>query len=194
MAGETSIPLVGNLCSEVELTLTPAGVAVAHFTVASTPRYFDRNLGQWRDGEALFLRCNVWREPAENAAATLSKGSRVLLFGRLKQRSFQSRDGEKRTVIEVEVDELGPSLRWATAVLTRTTVNRTNTSGDSGFGHQQVAPNASTPAPDSPVVSDDPWSAPATGSMADEVGGGEGWATPAFAGVGAGVFGGEPDF
>ncbi|MGW6730660.1 single-stranded DNA-binding protein [Nocardia sp. NPDC055029] len=193
MAGETSIPLVGNLCSDVELKYTPAGAAVAHFIVASTPRYFDRNLGQWRDGEALFLRCNVWREPAENAAATLSKGSRVLLFGRLKQRSFQTRDGEQRTVIEVDVDEVGPSLRWATAVLTRTTGNRTNTGDDNGFG-RRPAPNPSPSAPDTPAVSDDPWSTPATGSNADDSGEGGPWATPVFAGVGAGVFGGEPDF
>ncbi|MFD6391200.1 single-stranded DNA-binding protein [Nocardia sp. NPDC060259] len=193
MAGETSIPLVGNLCSDVELKYTSAGEAVAHFTVASTPRYFDRKLGQWRDGEALFLRCNVWREPAENAAATLSKGSRVLLFGRLKQRSFQTRDGERRTVIEVEVDEIGPSLWRARALVTRTTGNRTNTGDDNRFVHQQ-APNSSSSAPDTPAVSDDPWSTPATGSNTDDSGEGGPWTAPVFSGVGAGVFGGEPDF
>ncbi len=132
MSGETSMQIIGNLCSDLELTYTPAGVAVAHFTVASTPRYRDPKTGEWRDKDPLFLRCNLWRETAENAAATLSKGSRVILMARLKQRSYQTRDGEQRTVYELDVDEIDPSLRWARATLTRTAGNRQNSG--SGFG------------------------------------------------------------
>ena len=119
MAGETVITVVGNLTADPELRFTPSGAAVANFTVASTPRTFDRQSQEWKDGEALFLRCNVWRQVAENVAESLTRGSRVIVSGRLKQRSFDTKEGEKRTVIELEVDEIGPSLRYATAKVTR---------------------------------------------------------------------------
>ena len=115
MAGDTVITVVGNLTADPELRFTPSGAAVANFTVASTPRTFDRQTGEWKDGEALFLRCNIWRQAAENVAETLTRGMRVIVQGRLRQRSFETREGEKRTVIELEVDEVGPSLRYATA-------------------------------------------------------------------------------
>ena len=108
MAGDTTITVVGNLTADPELRFTPSGAAVANFTVASTPRIYDRQSGEWKDGEALFLRCNIWREAAENVAESLTRGARVIVTGRLKQRSFETREGEKRTVVEVEVDEIGP--------------------------------------------------------------------------------------
>ena len=116
---DTVITVIGNLTADPELRFTPSGVAVANFTVASTPRTFDRQSGEWKDGEALFLRCNIWRQAAENVAETLTRGSRVIVQGRLKQRSYETSEGEKRTVIELEVDEIGPSLRWATAKVTK---------------------------------------------------------------------------
>lgn len=119
MAGETVITVVGNLTADPELRFTPSGAAVANFTVASTPRTFDRQTNEWKDGEALFLRCNIWREAAENVTESLTKGTRVIVSGRLKQRSFETREGEKRTVYELDVDEIGPSLRYATAKVTR---------------------------------------------------------------------------
>ncbi|WP_175087940.1 single-stranded DNA-binding protein [Candidatus Frankia nodulisporulans] len=119
MAGETVITVVGNLTSDPELRFTPNGAAVASFTVASTPRTLDRQSNEWKDGEALFLRCSVWRQAAENVAESLQKGARVIVSGRLKQRSFETREGEKRTVIELDVDEVGPSLRYATAKVVR---------------------------------------------------------------------------
>ena len=109
MAGDTVITVIGNLTADPELRFTPSGAAVANFTVASTPRMFDRQTNEWKDGEALFLRCNIWREAAENVAESLTRGSRVIVSGRLKQRSFETREGEKRTVVELEVDEIGPS-------------------------------------------------------------------------------------
>jgi single-strand DNA-binding protein len=130
MAGETVITVVGNLTADPELRFTPSGAAVANFTVASTPRNFDRQSGEWKDGEALFMRCNVWRQAAENVAETLTRGMRVMVSGRLKQRSYETREGEKRTVVELEVDEVGPSLKYATAKVNR--ISRG--SGDGGFG------------------------------------------------------------
>lgn len=115
MAGDTIITVVGNLTADPELRFTPSGAAVANFTVASTPRTFDKQTNEWKDGEALFLRCNIWRQAAEHVAESLTRGARVIVSGRLKQRSFETREGEKRTVIELEVDEIGPSLRYATA-------------------------------------------------------------------------------
>jgi single-strand DNA-binding protein len=130
MAGETVITVVGNLTADPELRFTPSGAAVANFTVASTPRTFDRQSGEWKDGEALFLRCNIWRQAAENVAESLTRGARVVVQGRLRQRSFETKEGEKRTVVEMEVDEVGPSLRYATAK-----VNKVNRGGGSGgFG------------------------------------------------------------
>lgn len=128
MAGETVITVVGNLTADPELRFTPSGAAVASFTVASTPRTFDRQSNEWKDGETLFMRCSVWREAAENVAESLTKGTRVVVQGRLVQRSFETREGEKRTVVEMQVDEVGPSLRYATAKVTR------SQRGGGGFG------------------------------------------------------------
>ncbi|MDO5533448.1 MAG: single-stranded DNA-binding protein [Propionibacteriaceae bacterium] len=132
MAGETSITLVGNLTADPELRFTPSGAPVANFTVASTPRTFDRASGEWKDGDAMFLNCAVWRQPAENVAESLRKGMRVIVQGRLKSRSYETREGERRTVFEVDVDEVGPSLRYATAQVTRT-----QGGGGSGGWNQQ---------------------------------------------------------
>ena len=151
MAGDTLITVVGNLTADPELRFTPSGAAVANFTVASTPRQFDRQSGEWKDGEALFMRCNIWRQAAENVAETLTRGSRVIVSGRLKQRSYETREGEKRTVVELEVEEVGPSLRYATAKVNK--VSRG--SGGGGFGGGGSGGGAG----------DDPWgSAPAAGS------------------------------
>jgi single-strand DNA-binding protein len=119
MAGETTVTVVGNLTSDPELRFTPAGSAVVNFTVASTPRLFDRESGAWRDGDALFLRCSLWREYAENVAESLVRGTRVVVHGRLRQRSYDTKEGEKRTVVELEVEEIGPALRYATAKVTK---------------------------------------------------------------------------
>ena len=132
MAGDTIITVVGNLTADPELRFTPSGAAVANFTVASTPRMFDRQSNEWKDGEALFMRCNVWRQAAENVAESLTRGARVVVTGRLKQRSFETREGEKRTVVELEVDEIGPSLRYATAKVNK--VSRGSGGGDFGGG------------------------------------------------------------
>jgi single-strand DNA-binding protein len=151
MAGETIITVVGNLTADPELRFTPSGAAVASFTIASTPRTFDRNSNEWKDGEALVLRCSIWRQAAENAAESLTRGMRVIASGRLKQRSYETREGEKRTVIELDVDEVGPSLKYASAKVNRT--QRGSTGG--GFGGS--AAEGSAP-------SDDPWgSAPPAG-------------------------------
>ena len=128
MAGETTITLIGNLTADPELRFTPSGAPVANFTVASTPRTFDRNSGEWKDGDAMFLNCAVWRQAAENVAETLTKGMRVIVQGRLKSRSYETREGERRTVFEVDVEEIGPSLRYATAQ-----VNRTSGGGGGGY-------------------------------------------------------------
>ena len=119
MANETITTVVGNLTADPELRFTPSGAAVANFTVAATPRMLDRQRGQWRDGDALFMRCTIWRDAAEHVAESLTRGDRVVVQGRLRQRSFETRDGDKRTVVELEVDEIGPSLRYATAKVTK---------------------------------------------------------------------------
>ena len=119
MAGETVITVVGNLTADPELRYTQNGLAVANFTIASTPRTFDRQANEWKDGEAMFLNCSVWRQPAENVAETLSRGMRVIVQGRLKSRTYETKEGERRTVFEVEVEEVGPSLRYATAKVTK---------------------------------------------------------------------------
>jgi single-strand DNA-binding protein len=160
MAGDTVITLVGNLVDDPELRFTPSGAAVAKFRLASTPRIFDKQTNEWKDGESLFLTCNVWRQAAENVAESLQRGTRVIVQGRLKQRSYETREGEKRTVYEIEVDEVGPSLRSATAK-----VNKTTRSG-SGGGYGSSGSSSSAPA-------DDPWAAatPAGGgggSFSDE--------------------------
>ena len=168
MAGDTNITVVGNLTADPELRFTPSGAAVANFTVASTPRIYDRQSGEWKDGEALFLRCAIWREAAENVAESLTRGSRVIVQGRLKQRSFETREGEKRTVVEVEVDEIGPSLRYATAK-----VNKASRSGGGGGGfgggggsRQPAQTGGETGGGTGGGTGDDPWgSAPASGSF-----------------------------
>ncbi len=119
MAGETVITVVGNLTDDPELRFTPSGAAVASFTVASTPRTFDKATNEWKDGDALFLRCSIWRQAAENVAESLTKGMRVVVQGRLRQRSYETREGEKRTVVELDVEEVGPSLKYATAKVTK---------------------------------------------------------------------------
>jgi single-strand DNA-binding protein len=134
MAGETVITVVGNLTADPELRYTQNGLAVANFTIASTPRTFDRQANEWKDGDALFLRASVWREFAEHVAGSLTKGSRVIVQGRLRQRSYQDREGQQRTSIELEVDEIGPSLRYATAQITRAAGG----SGGGGGGRGQV--------------------------------------------------------
>lgn len=169
MAGDTIITVIGNLTADPELRFTPSGAAVANFTVASTPRIFDRQTNEWKDGEALFLRCNIWREAAENVAESLTRGSRVIVQGRLKQRSFETREGEKRTVVELEVDEIGPSLKYATAK-----VNKASRSGGGGGGFgsgggggsRSAATGGAGGAGGSDGRQDDPWgSAPASGSF-----------------------------
>ncbi|WP_461186740.1 single-stranded DNA-binding protein [Arthrobacter sp. Z4-13] len=158
MAGETTITVIGNLTNDPELRFTPSGSAVANFTIASTPRTFDRQSNEWKDGETLFLRASVWREAAENVAESLTKGMRVIVTGRLKSRSYETKEGEKRTVIELEVDEIGPSLRYANAK-----VNRTQRSGgqagqgNGGFGNQ-----GNTSPAGQPTAQDDQWATPAT--------------------------------
>lgn len=146
MAGETQITLVGNLTADPELRFTPSGAAVANFRIASTPRTFDRQTNEWKDGEALFLSCSVWRQAAENVAESLTKGMRVVVQGRLKQRSYEDREGQRRTVVELEVEEVGPSLKYATAKIAR--VQRSGGGGGYGGGGSQAAddPWASSPS------------------------------------------------
>ena len=148
MAGETVITVVGNLTSDPELRYTQNGLAVANFTIASTPRNFDRASNEWKDGEALFLRASVWREFAEHVASSLTKGARVIATGRLRQRSYETKEGEKRTAIELEVDEIGPSLRYATASITRSA-----SAGRGGSGSDE-------PWGSAPAVGADPWNTP----------------------------------
>lgn len=158
MAGETIITVVGNLTADPELRYTQNGLPVANFTIASTPRNFDRQANEWKDGEALFLRASVWREFAEHVAGSLTKGSRVIATGRLKQRSYETREGEKRTAIELEVDEIGPSLRYATAQVTRA-------AGGGGGGGGQSRPQ----------VADEPWATPGSASSNSSA---DAWSTP----------------
>ena len=154
MAGETVITVVGNLTADPELRYTQNGLPVANFTIASTPRTFDRQANEWKDGEALFLRASVWREFAEHVAGSLTKGMRVIASGRLKQRSYQDREGNNRTAIELEVDEIGPSLRYATASVTRAASDSTASSANGQSGQWPAA------APGSKGGSDAAWSAP----------------------------------
>jgi single-strand DNA-binding protein len=165
MAGDTTITVVGNLTADPELRFTSSGAAVAGFTVASTPRIFDKASGEWKDGEALFMRCSIWRQAAENVAESLTRGARVIVSGRLKQRSYDTREGEKRTVIELEVDEVGPSLRYATAKVNR--VSRgTGGGGFDGGGNGSSGSNsgAGGGSSRSSAPADDPWgSAPPAG-------------------------------
>src|SRR3954471_15353285 len=168
MAGDTIMTVIGNLTADPELRFTASGAAVANFTVASTPRTFDRASGEWKDGEALFLRCNIWRQPAENVAESLTRGSRVIVSGRLKQRSYDTKEGEKRTVIELEVDEIGPSLRYATAKVNR--ANRGSESSGGGGGYGGSGSGGSGGGRPSSPPADDPWGSapPAGGGYSDE--------------------------
>jgi single-strand DNA-binding protein len=166
VAGDTVITVIGNLTADPELRFTPSGAAVANFTVASTPRQFDRQTNEWKDGEALFLRCNIWREAAENVAESLTRGSRVIVSGRLKQRSFETREGEKRTVVELEVDEIGPSLRYATAKVNKASRSGGGGGGFGGGGGGSRAQSAPQGGGGGSAGGDDPWgSAPASGSF-----------------------------
>src|SRR5881392_2651800 len=159
MAGDTVITIIGNLTADPELRFTPSGAAVANFTVASTPRAFDRQSNEWKDGETLFMRCSVWRDAAENVAESLNRGTRVIVSGRLKSRSYETKEGEKRTVIEMEVDEVGPSLRYASAKVTKT--QRGNGGGGFGGGQQGGSGGGQQ---------EDPW---ATGPGQGATGGGQ---------------------
>jgi single-strand DNA-binding protein len=183
MAGETVITIVGNLVDDPELRFTPSGAAVANFRIASTPRTFDRQTNEWKDGDALFLSCSVWRQAAENVAESLQRGMRVVVQGRLKSRQYETREGEKRTVFEIDVDEVGPSLKYATAKVTKTTrsggqgggggfsgggddpwasqgggSNQGGGSGGSWGGNQGGASQGGN----------DPWATPGVGGSADE--------------------------
>src|SRR6266576_2765074 len=159
-AGDTQITIVGNLVGDPELRYTPTGQAVATFRVASTPRFRDNATGEWKDGDSLFLSCTVWRQAAENVAESLQRGMRVIVQGRLKQRSYETREGEKRTVVELEVDEIGPSLRYATAK-----VNKASRSGGGGFGSGGGGSRGGAGGSE-PPKQEDPWgSAPASGSF-----------------------------
>ncbi len=162
MAGETIVTVVGNLTADPELRYTQGGLAVANFTIASTPRTFDRAANDWKDGEALFLRASCWREFAEHVAGSLTKGSRVVATGRLKQRSYETKEGEKRTSIELDIDEIGPSLRYATAQVTRAPGGSDRSGGSSSGGARPQA-----------VAADEPWAAAAPASGGDDV-----WNTP----------------
>jgi single-strand DNA-binding protein len=159
-AGDTVITIVGNLVDDPELRFTPSGAAVAKFRIASTPRFLDKQTNEWKDGESLFLTCNVWRQAAENVAESLQRGMRVIVQGRLKQRSYETKEGEKRTVYEIEADEVGPSLRNATAKVAKTTRG----GGGGGFG-------AGTP-------DNDPWASASPAPAPSGGGGGGGWNAP----------------
>jgi single-strand DNA-binding protein len=168
-AGDTTITLIGNLTDDPELRFTPSGAAVAKFRVASTPRYMDKQTGEWKDGEALFLACNVWRQAAEHVAESLQRGTRVIVSGRLRQRSYETREGEKRTVFELEVDEIGPSLRYATAKVQKMSRSSGGGFGGSGGGAPSDDPWASaTPAPPGGSSAPAAAVAPAGGGFDDE--------------------------
>ena len=168
MAGETVITVVGNLVDDPELRFTPSGAAVANFRIASTPRTFDKQTNEWKDGDALFLTCSVWRQAAENVAESLQKGMRVVVQGRLKSRQYETREGEKRTVFEIDVDEVGPSLKYATAKVTRTQ----RSGGGGGYGAQQGGGGQAT---NDPWATPAPQGAPAGGQSA---GGADPWGAP----------------
>ncbi|MFH9658171.1 single-stranded DNA-binding protein [Streptomyces sp. NPDC017248] len=194
MAGETVITVIGNLVDDPELRFTPSGAAVAKFRIASTPRTFDRQTNEWKDGESLFLTCSVWRQAAENVAESLQRGMRVIVQGRLKQRSYEDREGVKRTVYELDVDEVGPSLRNATAKVTKTAGGaRGGQGGYSGGGGQGGGwgggPGGGQGGGQGGAPADDPWAAggaPAGGNQ-----GGGGWGGSSG---GGGGYSDEPPF
>ena len=168
MAGETTITVVGNLTDDPELRFTPSGAAVAKFRIASTPRTLDRQSGEWKDGEPLFLACNIWRDAAEHVAESLQRGSRVIVQGRLRQRSYETREGEKRTVYELEVDEIGPSLRYATAKVQKMSRSGGGSGGGFGSGSAGGGGNRQQPAGGGGGAGgssfDDPWATAAPAS------------------------------
>ncbi|GCD98381.1 MULTISPECIES: single-stranded DNA-binding protein [Embleya] len=190
MAGETIITVVGNLTADPELRFTPSGAAVANFTVASTPRTFDRQTNEWKDGEALFLRCSAWKQLAENVAESLQRGTGVIVQGRLKQRSYETKEGEKRTVVELEVDEIGPTLKWATAKVTKASRGGGGQGGygggqqGGGYGGQQGGGQqggggyGGRPQQGGGAPADDPWATPAGGGQQQGGGGAGGWGPP----------------
>jgi single-strand DNA-binding protein len=168
-AGDTTITIIGNLVNDPELRYTPTGQAVATFRVASTPRFMDRQTNEWKDGDSLFLSCNVWRQAAENVAESLQRGMRVIVSGRLRQRSYETKEGEKRTVYEVEVDEVGPSLRNASAKVNRSA--RAGTGSGSGFGGGQSGSSGQGGygGGANGRANDDPWAAePGDSGFSDE--------------------------
>lgn len=185
MANETTLTIIGNLTGDPELRFTPSGAAVANFTVASTPRTFDKNSNEWKDGETLFMRCSVWREVAENVAESLHRGTRVIVTGRLKSRSWDDKEtGQKRTAMEMDVEEVGPSLRYATAQVTKTQRSGGNNSGggdQSWNGGGQGQPQGGTPWGDAPQ-----------GQPQGQPQGG-GWGAPAPSG-GSDPWGGQPSY
>jgi single-strand DNA-binding protein len=160
MAGDTVVTIVGNLTGDPELRFTPSGAAVANFTVASTPRQFDRQSNEWKDQETLFMRCSVWRQAAENVAESLQRGTRVIVTGRLKSRSYETKEGEKRTVVELDVDEIGPSLRSAQAKVQRT---ERRTEGDGGSQERGSYGGGQSRGGQGGGYQGDPWNAPAGG-------------------------------
>ncbi|MFT4147980.1 MAG: single-stranded DNA-binding protein [Micrococcaceae bacterium] len=176
MAGETNITVVGNLTSDPEFRFTPNGAAVVNFTIASTPRSYNRDSGQWEDGEALFLRASAWRDMAENISETLKKGMRVIASGRLKSSSYTTKDGEQRQSMQIDIDEIGPSLRYATASVTKRSGG--SSSGGQGFNNSAAASSQQTPAPQNNFGSSaqanaaaDPWRAPAPSTNSQDQGG-----------------------
>jgi single-strand DNA-binding protein len=169
MAGETTITIIGNITNDPELRFTPSGAAVANFTVASTPRNFDRQSNDWKDGETLFMRCSVWRDAAENVAESLQRGTRVIVSGRLRSRSYETKEGEKRTVVEMEVDEVGPSLRYATAKIAKTSRG----GGGGGGGGYGGGGGGANSGGGGGQVADDPWATSPAGG-----GGGYGGGAP----------------
>ncbi|MGW6703347.1 single-stranded DNA-binding protein [Streptomyces sp. NPDC054956] len=200
MAGETVITVVGNLVDDPELRFTPSGAAVAKFRVASTPRTFDRQTNEWKDGESLFLTCSVWRQAAENVAESLQRGMRVIVQGRLRQRSYEDREGVKRTVYELDVEEVGPSLKNATAKVAKTTGRGGQGGYGGGNGGQQQgggggnwggAPGGAAPQGGG-APSDDPWASSAPAGGQQQGGGGGGWG--GSSGGSGGGYSDEPPF
>ncbi|MCJ0868831.1 single-stranded DNA-binding protein [Streptomyces sp. ZAF1911] len=200
MAGETVITVVGNLVDDPELRFTPSGAAVAKFRVASTPRTFDKQTNEWKDGESLFLTCSVWRQAAENVAESLTRGMRVIVQGRLKQRSYEDREGVKRTVYELDVEEVGPSLKNATSKVTKTTGRGGQGGYGGGGGGQQQgggggnwggAPSGGAPQGGG-APSDDPWASSAPAGGQQQGGGGGGWG--GSSGGSGGGYSDEPPF
>lgn len=189
MAGETVITVVGNLTDDPELRFTPSGAAVANFTIASTPRMFDRQTNEWKDGDPLFLRSSIWRQAAENVAESLTKGMRVIAQGRLRQRSYETQQGEKRTVVELEVDEIGPALRYATAKVTKTGSRGGGQGG--GFGGGQQGGGGWSGQQQGGGQGGDPW---ATGAPASGGQQGGGWSGGSGGGQQGGGYSDEPPF